>query len=143
MDLLSLIDDISNELNKNHSVGILIDLSKSFDTIDHNLQLKMEYCGIRGIVLNWFHNHLSNRKRFVYVNDVDSTLLPLTCGIPQGFILGPLIFIIYINDIVNSSKLAKYIISASKLANYIIITDDTNLLFKQKYLKTLTYIINS
>ena len=65
MALLRLIDDISNELNnKNHSVGIFIELSKEFDTITK----KMEYYGIRRIVLNWFHNYISNGKQFVYVN---------------------------------------------------------------------------
>ena len=91
----------------------------------------MEYYGIRGIVLNWFHNYISNRKQFVYVNGVNSTLLPITCGVFQGSILGPLLFIIY-NDIVNSSKLAKFFIFA----------DDTNL-FLHKDLKILTSIINS
>ena len=135
MALLSLLDDISNEINnKNHSIGIFIDISKEFDTIDHNLILKkMEYYNIRGIFLNWFHNYLSNRKQFVYRNGVNFTLLPITCGVPQGAILGLLLVIIHINNIINSSKLAKFIIFA----------DDTNLFVKHKDLKTLTSIINS
>ena len=88
----------------------------------------MEYYGIRGIVLNLFHNYLNNRKQFVYVNGVNFTLLPITCGVPQGAILGLLLFIIYINDIVNSSKLAAFIIFA----------DDTNLFVKRKDLKILS-----
>ena len=59
----------------------------------------MEYYGICGIVLNFFHNYLRNRKQFVYFNGMSATVLPITYEVPQGSIVGPLLFIIYINDI--------------------------------------------
>ena len=92
---------------KNNSMGIFIDLSKAFDTIDHSLLLnKLQHCGIRGLVLDWFTSYLSHRHQYVKINDVESSMLPIKCGVPQGSILGPLLFILYINDIVNSSQLA-------------------------------------
>ena len=90
MALLKLMDEISNELDKkNHSIGIFIDLSKAFDTIDHALLCqKLEYYGIRGIALDWFNNYLSNRKQFVNLNGKDSSLLTVLCRVPQESILG-------------------------------------------------------
>jgi len=134
MALLQLIDDISKEMdNRNHTIGIFIDLSKAFDTIDHKLLLKkMEFYGIRGIALQWFTSYLTNRKQFVSVNNVDSNLLPITCGVPQGSILGPLLFILYINDIINSSN----------LANFIMFADDTNIFFKHPNWDILLNMVN-
>ena len=119
---------------KNHSIGIFIDLSKAFDIIDHVLLCqKLEYYGIRGIALDWFTNYLSNRKQFVNLNGKDSSLLTVLCGVPQGSILGPLLFLIYINDIVYTFEQTKFIIFA----------DDTNLFYKHKNLNTLVSIINT
>jgi hypothetical protein len=134
MALLQLVDDISKELdNKNNTIGIFIDLSKAFDTIDHSLLLKkLARYGVRGIVLDWFQNYLTNRKQFVQINDVDSSLQLTTCGVPQGSILGPLLFILYINDLVNTSKLATFIMFA----------DDTNLFFKHNNITVLFDMIN-
>ena len=105
MALLKVMDEISNELDhKNHSIGIFIDLSKAFDTVDHSLLCQnLEYYGICGIALDWFTNYLSNRKQFVNLSGKDSSLLTILCG-SQGSILGPLLFLIYINDIVNTSE---------------------------------------
>jgi hypothetical protein len=134
MAILKLVDDISEELNnKNYSIGIFIDLSKAFDTIDHKLLInKMQYYGIRGIVLDWFKSYLSNRVQYVNINNSNSSCLSITCGVPQGSILGPLLFILYINDIVNVSKLARYIMFA----------DDTNLFFSHADINMLYKVIN-
>jgi hypothetical protein len=134
MALLKLVDDISEQMdNKKHSIGVFIDLSKAFDTIDHNVLIqKLARYGIRGIALDWIKSYLSNRTQYVSINCNDSKLLPIKCGVPQGSILGPLLFIIYINDIVNSSK----------LANFIMFADDTNLFFKHKDLNILLSTIN-
>ena len=79
--------------NKEHVIGVFMDLSKAFDTLDHQILLKKLYCyGIRGTALLWFESYLSNRKQYVVYNDISSNFLYSKCGVPQGSILGPLLF---------------------------------------------------
>ena len=78
---------------------ILIDLQKAFDTIDHNILLqKLRSLNFTDSTVNWFHSYLSNRTFCVAVGQVNSDHAGLNCGIPQGSILGPLLFLIYVND---------------------------------------------
>ena len=135
MALLKLKDDISEEIdNTNFFIGIFIDLSKSFDIINHDILIKkLNSYGIRDIALEWFKNYLTIRLQYVSINCTDSSFLPITCDVPQGSILGPLLFILYVNDIISTSNLAKFILFA----------DDTNLFFKHKDLETLINIINT
>ena len=78
---------------------ILIDLQKAFDTIDHNiLLLKMPSLGFSREVIDWYKSYLSSRKFYVNVHDKFSTSADLRCGVPQGSILGPLLFLLYINN---------------------------------------------
>jgi hypothetical protein len=129
-----MIDRVSDELDKkNDCVGIFIDLSKAFDTLDHNILLrKLVLYGVRGIANEWFSSYLSNRHQFVEIDSVKSALLPVICGVPQGSILGPLLFILYVNDLANVSKLAKTIMFA----------DDTNLFFSGSNLSDIVHTIN-
>lgn len=102
--LIEITDRIKTATDKRDlTCGISIDPTKAFDTVDHNILLKkMLNYGIRGNLYNLLQSYLSNSKQCVRINNVDSDVKPVTCGVPQGFILGPLSFIIYVNDIANS-----------------------------------------
>ena len=103
--IIQLLDKITDLLaKKQHIIAVYMDLSKAFDTIDHRTLLYiLENYGLRGIALSWLTHYLSNRPQFVFIDGFNSTMSTIQCGVPQGSILGPLLFLIYINDIINSS----------------------------------------
>ncbi len=98
---LELVDRITVEIDKmNTPINIFLDLSKSFDTLDHKILLdKLDYYGIKGVAHKLMASYIKNRKQYVEIEDSKSDTLTITTGVPQGSILGPLLFIIYINDI--------------------------------------------
>ena len=112
--LMSAIDDGKRAL------GVFLDFKKAFDTVDHIILLKkLEYYGIRGIAHDWLTDYLKDRKQYVSFDQSISDPLLISCGVPQGSILGPLLFILYINDICNISDISFPILFA----------DDTSLFF--------------
>ena len=110
-----------------------MDLNKAFDTIDHDILLyKLNNYGIRGIVLSWLKSYLSNRQQFVSI-DKRVFLLNIKCAVPQGSILGPLLSLIYINDIVNSSMVLAFVLFA----------DDTNIVLSHTNLNEVIKTLNA
>ena len=105
---------------KHTSLAVYLDLSKAFDTIDHSILLKkMEHYGIRGISLEWFKIYLNQIVQYVTYRSTNSKSLKIPCGVPQGSVLGPLLFILYSNDIPNSLKYSKSILFADDTTVYI------------------------
>ena len=92
-------------------------------TIDHKMLLhKLEFYGVRGLALNWFQSYLTDRKQYVLYNNVQSQTLDITGGVPQGSVLGPFLFFVYVNDIANC-------LTHSKLISF---ADDTTVFFSSK-----------
>ena len=119
--------------NSEYTIGVFLDLAKAFDTVNHEILLKkLEHYGIRGIALEWFKNYLTNRKQIIKYKSEKSESLTIKCGVPQGSVLGPLLFLIYMIDISRSSEILSIILFA----------DDTNLFFSHKNLFTLNETMN-
>ena len=124
-----LIDD------KNYVLGIFVDLTKAFDTVDHDILLeKMNNYGIRGHANNFFRSFLTNRKQFSCINGIDSSLLNINCGVPQGSVLGPILFLIYINDLHRALPDCKVRLFADDTGIFINNTDFETLTVQSKYI---------
>ena len=133
--LLLLTDKIQRSIDRGmFCSGIFLDLCKAFDTVNHRILLtKLEYYGIRGVSNDWFASYLSNRRQFVSLNGINSDYQTITCGVPQGSVLGPLLFLLYINDMPKCSNILEFHLFA----------DDTNLFLNNPNIINLETDLNT
>ena len=132
--LVHFLNSVSSALDKKeHAIAIFCDLRKAFDTVNHKILLdKMKKLGIDGVELRWFESYLANRRQLVHISGQNSNILEISTGVPQGSILGPLLFLIYINDLPLCSELIA-----------LLFADDTTLILSDPDIDSLIARVNS
>ena len=133
--LICLMDRIIKSIDSGDIVlGIFLDFSKAFDTVNHKILInKMYKYGARGTAIEWFKSYLTNRKQYVCFNNINSSKLNVGCGIPQGSVLGSLLFLLYINDLANVSNLLFVLLFA----------DDTSIFITGKCINSMIEKMNA
>ena len=129
-----MTETIRKALDENDfACGVFLDFQKAFDTVNHKILLKkLEHYGVRGHALKWFTSYLAGRKQYTTVSNIDSQIQDVSHGVPQGSVLGPLLFLVYINDLNRA-------ITYSYIRHF---ADDTNILYRNKSLKKINQRIN-
>ena len=129
--ILDMVESIRTNMDERlFSCGVFIDLKKAFDTVDHKILLdKLNYYGLRGIDNQWFSSYLTNRTQTTEINSFISDKEVVSCGVPQGSVSGPLLFLLYVNDIQYCSRKLKFFLFA-------------DVLYSHENLKTLELIVN-
>lgn len=133
--ILDLVNNIIQSFEeKLYTSVVFLDFAKAFDTVNLDILLdKLSFYGIRGVAHNWFKSFLTNRKQCVSINGNISSTLTVTTGVPQGSVLGPLLFLLYINDIPNSAKPLDFFLFA----------DDTSLRYSSSSIEDLETTLNN
>jgi hypothetical protein len=133
-NLLKVFNFIGDSLNRsNYCIGVFLDLRKAFDSCSHEILLKkLNKLGIQNTPLAWFRSYLSGRSQKVDINGTLSSILSISCGVFQGSVLGPILFLCYINDIFNASSLATFLFA-----------DDTTCLAENPNLNDLINYVNT
>ena len=133
MAILEFVNNIYESFESNeYTIGIFLDLKKAFDTVNHQILIdKSDFYGIRGIPLAWLTSYVDNRQQYFMVNGHVSSNNTVVWGVRQGSVLGPLLFLLHINDLFLSSNYLSFILFA----------DDTNIL-RHKDLVSLTRMVN-
>ena len=133
--LIHFANKVYRALNNNgakFNITVFIDLKKAFDCINFEILLnKLEHYGIRGVTNDWFRSYLTGREQYVELNNAKSRNLPVTMGIPQGSVAGPILFIIFINDLANATDFFT-----------ILFADDTTFQLDSNNLATLYQSVN-
>ena len=133
LDIVSTIQTNMHMDNHLFSCGVFIDLTKAFDTLDHKILLhKLDHYGFRGVISKWFSSYLQHRTQTTQIDSHISATNYITYGVPQGSVLDPLLFLIYINDIQECSEKLKFFLFA----------DNTNILYADKNLRSLELTVN-
>ena len=132
--LITITENIWNVLDNNqYTWGVFLDFQKAFDTVNHRILLsELEYYGIRDILHDLIKSYLTNKTYYTHINGVDSNTLTSTHGIPQGSVLGSLLFVIYVSDM-------SRIIQHSEMHHFV---DDKNLLYSNNSIKKINRYIN-
>ena len=119
-------------IKKTFTLRVFIDLSKAFDTVNHEILInKLKHYGVWNTSLNWFKSYLSSRKQFITYDHENTTIKNITCGVPQGYILRPLLFLLYVNDLYKTSDLLNPMFA-----------DHTNLFYSHSNIDTLFKTVN-
>ena len=132
--LIDITENIRKALDDgNIGCGVFVDSKKAYDIVDHQILLaKLNHYGIRGVSNDWFQSYLSNHNQYVSINGFDSGLTAINYGAPRGSVLGPFLFLLYINDLNQAIKICK-------VHNF---TDDTNLVCFSNSIKKLNKLVN-